>query len=452
MAKIKTRSYAWKSSLQTKRNGDNYASLANAILVLANDPDWKGVLAFDEFIGDIVTCKLPPWPKHSRPAKFKIGDWTENDTANAAAWLDLNYNMYGIPTYIVGQALKVVAACKIVHPLRDWANTLKWDRKHRLDTWLCRIAGCEDTPYVRAIAKNYLIGAIARIYKPGAQVDSMPVFEGRQGVRKTSMLRTLFGEEWFMSFTGTIGDKDSYQVLLRKWGVEFDELDAMSRAQVSTIKKYITERTSRYRPSYGGKAQDFQRQCVFAGTTNRDDYLKDPTGARRFWPVVVPGVKLPDGSLGVDLKLLASEREQLWAEAIVRFKKGEEWHLVDLELVKAAAEQAKNRQESDIFEEPIARWLFDPARAKTRRRRGVTTFQIAKYALNLDVSQLKRNDAMHIADVLRTLGWEGERETQAGLTVRVFRPVSKTGVRLKLVGAPEGVQGVQEKPIKIRGS
>jgi putative DNA primase/helicase len=456
MAKKKARADAWKSSLQRKANLSLYPSLANAILIFANDLAWKDILAFDEFIGDIVSRKLPPWPKHSRPAKFKVGDWTDNDTANAAAWLDLNYDMYNVPVHIVGQALKVVAACRIVHPIREWLRTLTWDGVPRVNSWLCRIGGSADTAYVRAVAKNYLIGAVARVYKPGSQVDSMPVFEGKQGVRKTSMLQVLFSEQWFMSFSGTIGDKDSYQVLLRKWGVEFGELDALSKSQVSTIKRYITERTSRYRPSYGSKAQDFAKQCVFAGTTNRDDYLKDVTGNRRFWPVKVPGIKLPDGSIGVDLKLLAVEREQLWAEAVHRYKKGETWYFTEAELVKTATEEAQKRQESDIFEEPIAAWLFDETVCKSkpgvkketfaerRARRGVTTHQVAANALKLDVSQLQRNHEMRIADVLRTLGWEGEREYSGGLTTRVFRPISSTRTRLKLVSEPIADRGVRQ--------
>jgi putative DNA primase/helicase len=436
-------STAWRGDLHYKKNGDAHPSLANAMLVFAHDPRWAGVLAYDEFVGDIVTRKLPPWPKHFRPAKFTIGDWTENDVTAAAAWLDTEYEMRGVSTRTAGQALKVISAKTIVHPVREYLSSLNWDGERRLDTWLCRIVGSEDTPYVRAVAKNFLIGAVARIYNPGAQVDSMPIFEGKQGVRKTSMLRILFSEDWFMSFSATIGDKDSYQVLLKKWGVEFGELDALSRAEVNRVKQYITERTSRYRPSYAAKASDFPRQCVFAGTTNKDQYLRDVTGGRRFWPVVVPGVKLPDGSVGIDLDSLTKERDQLWSEAVVRYKKGEAWHFTDVALVRAAETEAKHRQEADIWREPVAAWLTESEKGASRRRRGVTTHEVFVGALGGLVADLKRSDEMRIADLLRGLGWESARETRAGCTTRVFRPTNEAA--LSLVLPPKSVRGVQAK-------
>jgi putative DNA primase/helicase len=409
----------WKSLLTRTAKGNIASTLGNAQLILTNDKAWEGVLSFDEFIGDIVTRKPPPWPKDLKPHKPRLGEWTDDDTLRAAVWIERTYGA-AINKKDVGGALRIVAARSTYHPVREWLEGLKWDRKVRLDTFLVRIAGAADSQYVREVAKNFLIGAVARIYRPGEQVDSMPVFEGKQGVRKTSMLRELFGEEWFMSTTIEIGNKDSYQVLLKKWCVEFGELDALGRAEVTRIKQFISERVSRYRPSYGSKAQDFLRQCVFAGTTNSDEYLKDDTGARRFWPVIIPGVLLLDGSLGVDLVVLGREREQLFAEAVVRFKKKEAWHITDPDLIKEAAAQAESRRQVDPWEVKVNAWLREAG--KGRLRRGVTTHEVLVDALQLEPGKLSRTDEMRAASVLRTCGLtKSAKVSVEGRQVRVYR-------------------------------
>ena len=434
----------WKGNLTRTEKGKLQSSLGNAQIILTNDRSWNDVLAYNEFLGDIVTRKLPPWPKDLKPQGLKIGEWVDNDTARAAIWIERTYGV-AVKKTDVGMALRVVAERRKFHPIREWLDGLKWDRFRRCDNFLTKCAGADDTPYVRAVAKNFLIGAVARIYQPGAQVDSMPVFEGKQGVRKTSMLRSLFGEEWFMSTNIEIGEKDSYQVLQQKWCVEFGELDALSRAEVSRIKQYISERTSRYRPSYGSKAIDFPRQCVFAGTTNADTYLKDDTGARRFWPVVIPGVLLLDGSLGVDLVVLERMREQLWAEAVFRYKKKEEWHLKDPNLVIEAARQAEDRRQIHPWEYQVAEWLAEPG--KGRKRKGVTTHEVLTGCLGLDPGKLGRADEMQMAAVLKACGLiKSPKVTYGGRQVRVYR----TDVQMTLLDQRYDSERLPSSTTKVR--
>jgi putative DNA primase/helicase len=416
---------AWEHRIQRKKNGEPYGSLLNAQLALKHDPAWKDVLAFDEFIGDIVTRKLPPWPKDARPAQFKTGVWSDIDTSRAAIWLAAHYDIR-VDTRVVEQALYVVAYCNVVHPVREWLQSLKWDRTHRINLAFHRIAGSSDSQYAQEISKNFFIGAVARIMKPGCQLDSMPIFEGLQGTGKTSFFRTLFSEEWFLSTNIDITNKDAYQVLQRKWGVEMGELGILSRNQLEAVKQYVSTPVDTYRPSYARRSQDFPRQSVFAGTTNAEEYLKDGSGARRFWPLEVKGVKLPDGSFGVDLKLLASEREQLFAEALVRFKKGEAWHITDPKLRSDAALVAEEKRQRDPWEIIVARWIRLKKTSEGGRlyiAKGICTHDVLIRAFGGRADKMKftRGDEMRAAAALRALGYtETQQIVRWGTKVRVY--------------------------------
>lgn len=394
----------WKSSLLRTARGELQGCTANVVKILTKDKDWEGVLQYDEFISDVVVGKPPPWTKDIRSAvPRRETDWRETDMVRLAVWLS---NRYGIvaPTSIVKEAVHVVAERVVVHPLRDWLLSLKdeWDGEPRVDTLFTRLAHAKDTPLTREVSKNFLISAVARIFKPGCQVDSMPILEGDQGIGKTSFLKILAGEEWFLSTSVEPGSKDSYQILKRKWIVEFGELDSMTRSEASKVRQYVSQAVDSYRPSYGTKAIDVPRQAVFSGTVNPEGsgYLKDNTGARRFWPVACGG---QHGKKRIWLKTLRREREQIWAEAVVRFLKGEEWHITDPRLIRAAAVVAEDRRQTHPWEQIIGKWL---SKLKPEQvARGVTTYEVMTRALGLDRGQLNRGDEMVVSSILTICGW-----------------------------------------------
>ena len=386
----------WSSRLLKNKRGEYTPCIDNVRLILTHRREWRNVLTYDAFAGDVVARKLPPWPDDVMPENAEAGDWTRGDTIRTCAWITQEYNFAPQP-YMVDDAVRIVAETATVHPVRDWLVSLKWDRKPRVDDWLIKFGGAEDTIYTRGVGKNFLLGAVARVVAPGSKVDSMPILEGPQGIGKSTLLRVLTGEQWFLETSIEIGSKDGYQALRRKWIVELGELDALTRSEVSRVKQFLSASKDTYRPSYGRSMIDFNRQCVFAGTVNPEGggYLKDGTGARRFWPIPVTKI---------DLRGLKAVREQLWAEAIFRYRKCERWHFHDPRMLKAAAEEAEERRQQDPWEPIIAKWLDSPDRAHLRTE-GVTTSVIMRRALQMAPERQGRGEAMRAASALRAIGW-----------------------------------------------
>ena len=223
----------------------------------------------------------------------------------------------------VSRSVGAVAREITVHPVRDHLGALAWDGVPRIETWACRYLGAEDTAFNRSVGALWLISAVARIFRPGVKADHMLVLEGPQGARKSTALKILAGEDWFTDELPDLGSKDAAMHMQGVWIIEIAELDAIGKAEVSRIKAFLTRTTDRFRPPYGRYTIEVPRQCVFAGTVNPDTYLRDETGNRRFWPVRC-------GTIDIDA--LARDRDQLWAEAVARFRAGAIWWLETPEL------------------------------------------------------------------------------------------------------------------------
>jgi putative DNA primase/helicase len=392
---------------------------SNVIAILTLDPRWKGVFAFDEFIGDITlaTGETPLRGPLARPSTA-TADWTESDNTRLATWMAREYGL-AVASTVAAEGLKAVAEVKRFHPVRQRLTSLKWDRQKRLDDFLIRLAGVEDSPYVRAVSSKWLISAVARIMEPGCQADSMLILEGEKGRGKTSLLRLLALEPaWLHETTFEIGTKDSYQALNRKWIVLFDEMDSVTRSQLSRVKQFITERYSSYRPSYARKTYDFPRQCVMAASTNDSEYLKEKD--RRFWPVRIRQVDLAAAKL---------EITQLWAEAAARYNKKERWDITDEKIIAAQGEETDKRRQADPWEGPAAKWLSKLT--PVEKMRGVTTHELLAGVLSKDLGDLTRGDEMRAAQVLRECGWGNvAREPNKG--VRRYRPFDAAYLEVKL--------------------
>lgn len=286
--------------------------------------------------------------------------------------------------------------------IRDYFSALKWDGTPRLDAWLITYLHADDTPYVRAIGPRFLISGAARIDKPGVQVDHTLVLEGPQGKLKSTTLRKLaIRDEWFTDRLSHVGTKDA---MIETAGIllyEIAEMDALTRASPSATKRFLTSRYDRFRPPYGKHLVNVPRQCIFAGSINPPPtgrYLNDPTGARRIWPVACVGM--------IDLAGIERDRDQLWAEAIVRYQAGAPWWLDSPELeALATAEQAK-RLKIDEWHDPIVNWLDD--------RCDVSVAEVLKGALgvtNKHQSQTAQNRAVKI---LKNLGFTWYRPNKKG--------------------------------------
>lgn len=383
---------SWDTSLIKNRRGDYVPCLNNAILILTHHNDWYNVIAYDDFAGVVVKTKKPPWSKDMAPQDDETGDWTQNDSRRAAAWLTQEYNCT-FTSGIVEEAVQVVADRWHIHPIRDYLNGLEWDKKPRIEKFLINVANAPDSAYVRSVTRNFFIAGAARTFRPGCKVDTMLILEGAQNIGKSTLFRILFGDQWFLDTLFTPGTKDAYQALRRRWGIEWSELDALSRVELSRVKAFVSSTTDSYRPSYGKSTVDFPRQCVFVGTVNPSGgYLNDPTGARRFWPVSVGRV---------DLKRVAEERDQLWAEAVFRYRRNEPWHLRDPKLIRAAAEEAENRREREPWEKHFRDWLEE----HKRTQKGVTTEELLTKAVAMRKDLQDRAAQTKAGKVLRSIGW-----------------------------------------------
>lgn len=388
---------SWDTYLLKNKQGAYLPCLANAVAILTHRKEWRDVIAFDEFSGSIVKKNPPPWDEDLKPSAEEVGDWTQNDSGRAAVWLS---NQYGCSFYssVADEAVRIVADRWKFHPVQDYLNEVRknWDKKPRVDDLLIRVAGAPDTLYTRAITKNFFLGAIARIMRPGAQVDTVLILEGPQGAHKSTLLRTLASDAWFVDTLFNIGGKDGYQALRRKWIVEFSELDALGTADLARVKAFISSVKDSYRPSYGRATIDFPRQCVFAGTVNPNGagYLNDTTGARRFCPVVVGNV---------DLKTVREERDQLWAEAFSRYKQNEKWYLRDEKMLAIAAREAEERREPEAWETHFKEYLH--LNRALYRKGGVMITDLLTNAVDVPKERQNRAAQIQAGKALRAIGW-----------------------------------------------
>jgi predicted P-loop ATPase len=371
--------HSWTDDLKLDDKGCVRPLLSNLILFLRHHQKWKGVLAFNEFNNQVVIVKRPPWGEEPPEAP-----WTDHHESLTRVWLqreDINAAQGD-----VGRAVQAAARANPFHPVRDYFEALTWDGTPRLDTWLVTYLHAGDTPYARAVGPRFLTSSVARIYKPGAKVDHSLVLEGLQGKQKSEALRTLaIKDEWFTDRLSHIGGKDAIMETAGVLLVEIAEMDALKRASSSASKGFLTRRHDRFRPPYGKHTINLPRQCVFAGTINPPvgGYLTDPTGARRFWPVLCHGM--------IDREGIERDRDQLWAEAVVRFKARTKWWLETPELEALATAEQKARFKVDVWKEPVEQWLG--------KRKDVSISEVLQHALGIakrDQTQAAQNRVVRI--------------------------------------------------------
>lgn len=247
--------------------------------------------------------------------------------------------------------------------------------------------------------------AVARINEPGSKADHCLIAEGPQGGGKSTAFRYV-AEPWFTDDIADLGTKDASLATIGAWVIELSELDAMSRAEFSRIKAFISRTTDRFRPPYGRRVIESPRQCVFVGTVNHAEYLRDETGGRRFWPVTCGQI---------DLEGLRRDRDQLWAEATARYRQGERWWLEETNAIEAAKEEQEARYSADPWEQPIADYLCDVFGS-------VTTAEVLEKAIKKPTGQWTRADEMRVAAILRRLRWKNGSRQGSGQRRRTYIP------------------------------
>lgn len=365
----------------------------NACAVLETDPAWQAVLAQDEFAG--MTLLLKPIPGTPIPrASFTPRPLADTDITAAVRW----FNRNGFPDATkntTADALYAVAAQSIISPVRHYLEALSWDGVPRVGDWLIRYCGAEDTNFNRKVGQAWLISAVARALQPGCKADCALVLEGRQGQGKSSAIKALAGETWFHDGLHDLHSKDASAGLRGKWIIELPELSAMRRSDTEAVKAFLSRTEERYRPAYARAEVIEPRRCVFAGTTNRSDYLTDDTGGRRFWPVVVGAVQLAD---------LTRDRDQIWAEAVALFRAGEKWWL-DRDTETEAAAVVAVRAADDPWSADVLSLAEGLSEVSSR-----DIFQL----MDIPRERQNRADAMRIVGILTRAGWTRSGKFTAG--------------------------------------
>jgi putative DNA primase/helicase len=318
----------------------------------------------------------------------------EHHATMIAGWLAMGFGgaLYRCDA-ATDRVQRAIAAAASMHPpydpLRDWLRSLAWDGRQRLDSWLSDYMGVAPSPHAAAAGRMWLISAVARALEHGCQVDHVLVLEGGQGEGKSSALRCL-ANGFFGNLPSLRDPVRAASAIRGRWIVEIGELDAIKGSAASATKDFISQPTDRFRPAYARMEITSRRSCVFAGTTNEDQYLEDPTGARRYWPVRCTTIDLPS---------LARDRNLLWAEAVARYDDGQAWWPTPEERA-ALAQAAEERQVEDVWEEAI---LAAAALGED------TTAGLLIRAVGLERSQQSARDAGRVHAIMNRSGYRQVR-------------------------------------------
>lgn len=396
-------------------------------------PEAHGVFAYNEFTSDVVLTREAPWGSEQGPC-------AEVEDLLVGEWLVREHRLPSMARSTLEEGVRLAAHKRRFHPVRDQVLGYKWDKKKRLSTWLRNL--CLEKPaegwdnadplqqYMARVGTFFLMGMVARVLPvhkvrdvvvrgPGTKFDYMLILEGKTGLRKSTMLKILASDQHFADTGMVMGDKDSYQNLQGVWLYEFPELDQFSKSDVKKIKAYVASATDYYRASFDRRPRKHPRQVVFAGSTNDDHYLTDPTGNRRFWPVPV--------TRRVDTDWLQANREQLFAEAVVRVMAGERMYPTPEEEKSLFVPQQQLRMAENSVASAIADYLYPRGNASGPNSDGVLCDEISIHALLIKIGlglDKRPGGAPEKAAgaALRDLGWSiSGRDNEVPGRPRLYR-------------------------------
>ena len=407
----------WQRALELDKAGNVKNTLQNLTVILMNDPLLKP-LVFNQLLDGMEIKGEVPW-RH--PSKF----WRDADDAQLISYVDSHYGTFSARNYDI--AVTKVADDRSYHPIREFIDNLPvWDGVKRVDTLLVDYLGADDNEYVRAVTRKTLCAAIRRVLYPGCKFDSMLVLNGPQGVGKSTLIAKLAGE-WFSDSLnlGDTRDKTAAEKLQGYWILEIGELAGLKKAEVETLRSFLSRQNDIYRAAFGKRATPHLRQCVFFGTTNAESgYLRDTTGNRRFWPVKTPGTGIKH-SWDLTPELIY----QIWAETLMYVKQGEKLYLNN-ELEALSKIEQREAMESDEREGLVRLYLdtllpenwdvmdiverrnfltgtdFGNAKPGTVRRTRVSNMEIWCECFGKERANIRRSDSNELTSILTRLGWQ----------------------------------------------
>lgn len=405
----------WGRMLLKKPNGYFEECRENVYLVLQHHPDWQGVIGYDEFSAKIMKRKTTPFG--SLP-----GEWTQEDDDQLGLWLTQHVGLLVKSVDALVRGVSMTAHRNKFHPLRAYLEGLKWDGVKRNHRWLKEVfdadtSGKDDAErqrrdrYIELAGQIFLICMVKLAYEPGSHYCL--ILEGMQGAGKSSALRIL-GGEWFCDTPfSRVGDQNSYMAIQGAWLYEIAELDAFNRSETTAIKAFMTQPVDRYREPYERRMKDRPRQTAFTGTTNNDEYLKDETGNRRFFPV---------RCRTVNLDVLREWRDQMFAEALHQWRNGAKpYPAREDERIYFAPEQ-EAREIGDPWAEKIYRFLYQDADGCLLTK--VTVYDILTRAIGMTADKIDGNRSMatRVGKVMKRLKWGQGRESEGARERFYTRP------------------------------
>jgi predicted P-loop ATPase len=372
------------------------------------DAYFKGLFQFNLFTNNIEFTRKPFW----QPDTLDIREWRDSDAINIKNYFSNLISRFENSTNTILEGVYLAAMEKPYHPIKTYLESLVWDGKKRLDTWLIDYCQCNDNIFIREISKKVLVAAVARLYQPGIKFDYLLVLEGEQALYKSTLCNVL-GGNWYAEFHMNVRDRDTLDALRGKWIIEIAEMETARKTDIDVLKAFLSRQVDRMRLPYGRSTQDFPRTCIFIGTVNPDGagYLKDPTGNRRFWIAHV---------LKIDIEGIRRDRNQLFAEAMIEYKKGCKLFLESPEAQEIAATETRTRQVEDTFLSSIVSFLIK----KEEEGKPVLETSINWIGINcfgLSINEITPALAKRIAIVLRMLHYKKEVGVAYGKSVIIYK-------------------------------
>jgi len=402
----------WRKALVWGRDGLERHT-ANIVEILRNDARWQGVVAFDEFAHAVIKRREPPY------FRGRLGEWSGEDDSRTSIWLAQQYGLIVSSKQVV-EAVETVARERSFHPIVAYLRGLAWDGTRRAENWLTEFAGVPDSPYTRAVATYFLRGMVRRVMEPGCKFDYCLVVEGAEGLRKSTLAATLGGAWGSDTPLDLANNREAALALHGNWVLEFSEMESVTRVEAHAQKSFLSRTFDQYRPFWASRNVKVPRQCVFVGTTNETEYIKEGQGARRFWPVTV--------TAAIDIDGLRRAMPQLLAEAMADVDAGERtWPTEEEQRELFRPEQMKRVQQESLID-ALHDWVLDPGMDEIASRSvhgGAFSLADAAFrCLKVSYAQLTRDLQSRVGKALAALGCE-RLEKRNGMTRYWYKPPPK---------------------------
>lgn len=416
----------WMGKLECNKHGYPLPTLPNIKIIMRYDPVLEGKIFYEEFSNRILIDGPTPWD----PKNYEERIWADTDDSGLRWFFESFYKITGVNK--IADGLTLTAKDNKKNAIEEYLIKLEWDGIPRLETLFIDYFGCQDNVYVREVALKTLVAAVRRAVMGNVKWDSMPIIIGKQGLGKSTFFKML-GGKWFNDSLGTFEGKEACEVIQGSWIVEVGELTGLRKSEINAAKQFLSRQDDIYREAYGRRTQKYPRRCIFIGTANDSEFLRDSSGERRYWPIDTEAHK-PTKSIFHELE---DEVELIWAEAYAIAKDKKFSLVLSKEAEKIACEEQDNHKEENAKKGIIIEYL-DKMIPKTwndmdlfakrlylneyevqikqhkdlQIRDKVCVFEIWEEALGNDKRFLKQVDSREITNILKSLkNWEQIKST-----------------------------------------